>query len=211
MTQMKMPVLLSVATLCLIAGLTSSAHAQTLRIGAAVVVASDDSEARSKNPTASNSDFAVRLPVHAVVYAGRIGFGVEAMTLGRLTASITKTITFDVTEEEREAVIVGTVHARIFERPRLGVEAVGGAGALRLERTTHTTLRFPDGSSVKTTKANYGAFMAGLDAPIRLDRHFTLGPTVRVYWLRRDEAQTSVVHSGPSTRVMAGLSASVTW
>jgi hypothetical protein len=206
------PVQLSITALCLLAGLSASANAQTVRIGAAVVIASGDGDSRVKNPDSTDQASVIRLPVHAAVYvAPRIGFGVEAMTFGRLTGSISKTMTFDITEEEQESVIVGTVHARVLEQPRFGIEAVGGAGALRLERTTRTTFRFPDGSAVKINKSNYPAFMAGLDAPFRLDRHFTVGPTVRVYWLRRDEAQTSVVHSSPSTRVMAGLSASVAW
>jgi hypothetical protein len=209
---MKAPVHLSVATLCLLVGLTASAHAQTVRIGAAIVIASDDGDSRVKSPDSTDQASAIRLPIHAAIYvAPRIGFGVEAMTLGRLTGAISKTTTFDITEEEQESVIVGTVHARVFERPRFGIEAVGGAGTLRLERTTHTTFRFPDSSDVKTSKSNHRAFMAGVDAPVRLDRHFVVGPTVRLYWLRRDETQTSVVHSRPSTRVMAGLSASVAW
>jgi hypothetical protein len=207
-----MPVHRSIATLCLLTALSASASAQTIRAGAGVVIANNDDDSRVKNPDSSHPASSFRLPVHAVVYVvPRIGFGVEAMRLGRVVGNAANTASFEVTDDENESVIVGTVHARLAVEPRFSIEAVGGAGALRHQRTTRTTFRNPNSSGVSINNANYRAFMAGLDAPIRVDPHFSVGPTVRVYWLRRDEGQTSVVHSTPSIRVMAGFSASVTW
>jgi len=189
-----------------------SAHAQTLRVGAGVVIAPDDAEARVQRADPSDSISQIRVPVHAAVYVtSRIGFGVEAMTLGRLTPTLASTMSFKVTDDEQESVIVGTVHARLVGDRRFSLEAAGGIGALRIDRTTRTT--FPGGvvpPFVVSDKSNHRAIMAGLDAPFRAARHLTVGPTVRVYWLRRD-TQTGSRSSRPSTRLMAGLSAGLAW
>lgn len=151
--------------------------------------------------------------------ASRFAIGAEAIDLGTATGA-TSGRSFRSSGEQRERALVGVLRARAGGSERVAVDLVGGAGVLFQRHLAITTSCFIECVETFTTELTSRApvFVAGVDVPIRIGRHFSIAPIGRYYFLRR-ERTTSVPNEpvpwqfeyAPSSRMGVGLSARVSW
>lgn len=141
-----------------------------------------------------------------------IGIGVEAMSLGTLDTVAANSRTFKQTDYEQESVVVATAHARVIAEGRVALEIVGGLGQLRSHRTFRTTHpTSPAPATVFTEDSTMRALMTGIDMPIHALPHVTVGPSARMYFLRRPHHSSGGLNSRDSAIFMFGVIADVIW
>lgn len=152
----------------------------------------------------------------------RIGIGIEYSQPSAAKAFTTVGLgRAQIAGRQEERVLLGTVRARLGSRRRAALDAVAGAGVLFQHHEAGGCV--PARATCETTVGpgldeRAPAFVAGLEAPVRVAAHFELAIAARVYALRR-ATQTSLTNLNlswqyefrPSTRAAAVVIGRVVW
>jgi hypothetical protein len=182
-------------------------------VGVGAVFATNDDGNRVRNPPRDERIGRTRWPLRATVFPlPRVGIGVEAMSLGTLNTVAASNRTFKQTDYEQESVVVATAHARVIDEGRVALEVIGGLGQLRTHRTFNTS--HPASSALPTVfteDSSMRALMTGVEMPIRALPHLSVGPSARIYFLRRPHHSSGGLNSRDSAIFMFGVIADVIW
>jgi hypothetical protein len=179
--------------------------------GAGLDLATDDDSERVRFPDKGSGSGSLWF-VHGTVFVGRrIGVGIEVIMLGAVTGSYNALCCL-LTDKEKENALLATARWRTLRRSRIGLDAVGGIGAMFQHRETRTSLRFLPNSETVTTEGRHSpGFVLGIDAPVVLVPHLAVSPVARLYFLQRGTRDGANVAFASSRRFALGITAGVGW
>jgi hypothetical protein len=202
----------------LVAVTASEAQPQRPRgfVGVGIAVATSDASSRMRLFEPSH-----RITTAEIGFAltPRIGVGLEMMRAATITAT-TRGRSFEATGRQQETAFLGLVRFRAGGRARVAVDLVGGAGLLRQH---HEWDQAPCFSGCEFTRfgeedVKAVATVAGVDIPLRLGTHVSIGPALRLYGLHRahrvSDAPDVVAfpfETEPSIRCAASVAGRFTW
>jgi hypothetical protein len=201
-------------------GVAAAGEAQTSLprgfVGVGIAVGSSDASSRMRlfqpSHRITTAEVGVRL-------TPRVGVGFEMMRAATMTAT-TRGRSFEATGRQQETAFLGLVRFRAGARARMAVDLVGGAGLLRQHHEWDQSACFSGCAFRRLGEedVNAVATVAGVDIPLRLGRHFSVGPELRLYGLHRAHRVSEVpdivafpFETKPSIRCAVSASGRFTW
>jgi hypothetical protein len=154
-----------------------------------------------------------------VALTPRVGLGFEMMRAATMTAT-TRGRSFEATGRQQETAFLGLVRFRADGRRRVAVDVVGGAGLLRQHHEWDQSSCFSGCAFTRRGEedTNAVATVAGVDIPVRLGPHVSIGPQLRLYGLHRAHRVSEVpdlvafpFETEPSIRSAVSAAGRVTW
>lgn len=186
-------------------------------IGGGVVRASRDASSRMRLFDAD--PMGVWVVEGGVRVASRLSLGAEFVQPGAARA-VTRGITFESHGEQHERAVLGTARVRLAASDVAALDAVMGAGIMfqRHELRNSACVRC-DATRTETMINRAPAYAVGVDVPIRVTDHLSIGVLSRVYFLNRGDHTGSGPPDEPpwqftwrsSRRFGVGATARATW